>query len=355
MSLINLNGREFSKQDIQNNLIEEFLQSDFADAPLELSYICCFLKEWISEREYIEVNTSGSTGDPKAIRLSKKTMSNSARATLEYFSLKPASRVLLPLSASYIAGKMMIVRAIEGELDLYIIPPVSDPLRGVDREYDFVPLVPMQIESALVSGSIDNLRRIKKIIIGGAPVSSSLSKSLADYPTEAYTTYGMTETASHVAVSRLNKDGELEQYEALPGISFSTDDRGCLVISAPALCDDLLVTNDVVTLCDESHFKWKGRIDNVINSGGIKLHLETIESKIERFIGTPFFLVGEPDDRLGESMVLVIESPAYNEEEQNKLLNDISLCVRKYEVPKRIVYKKQLDRTASGKLKRRIN
>ncbi len=355
MVLIIINGKEFSKEDILKNKIEESLQNDFAEAPLELTYIDDFLKQWCGDSDYIEVKTSGSTGNPKTIRLSKRTMINSALATVRYFSLQKADKVLLPLSASYIAGKMMIVRAIVAGLRLDIIPPSSDPLKYINKQYDFAPFVPMQLECALRNGSISNISLVKKVIIGGAAVSASLAGKILEYESDIYTTYGMTETASHVAVSKLKIDGKDSFYEALPGVLFHTDDRGCLVIEAPDLCDDSLITNDIVEIYDDKHFIWKGRIDNVVNSGGVKLHIESIEAKIDGFINESFFLAGEKDKVLGESLVLVIESQSYCKEAEEILLSQLSSILGKYEMPKRIVYKKEFDKTDSGKVKRNLN
>lgn len=305
-----------------------------------------FLLDWASDSSTLEVFTSGSTGKPKKIILQKKHMVNSALATGAYFDLKPVHTALLCLPCSGIAGKMMLVRAMVLGLHLEYVEPASTPLQNSDNTYDFVAMVPLQVQN-----SLDKLSRIKTLIIGGAPVDAKLRSALKNCPTNCYETYGMTETITHIAVKRIKGDSA-NCFETLPNISISVDARGCLVIDAPKISDDKIVTNDVVELVGENQFKWLGRYDTIINSGGIKLIPEEIEKKLANIIHSRFFVAGLTDATLGQKLVLVVEE---SQVDSQKLLSKIKSLkgIQKYEVPKEVHALKPFIETKSGKIHRK--
>ncbi|MEN1785258.1 MAG: AMP-binding protein [Bacteroidota bacterium] len=305
-----------------------------------------FLLDWLSPSDFITTTTSGSTGNPKRIRLSKVHMKNSALATGAYFALEAGDKALLCLSANYIAGKMMLVRALVLGLSLDVIAPSSQPLEGLKSYYDFVAMVPLQVSSSLAQ-----LKQIKILIVGGAPITSTLRKQLYLITTSVYETYGMTETVSHIAVKPVNKEDTVG-FEILPQVEITQDHRGCLVIKAPQVASQTIFTNDIVALLDETHFSWLGRWDNVINSGGIKLFPEQIEEKLAPFIKQRFFVAGMPDKKLGDQMVLVIEGSAIP---VNKLLETIrvSRVLAKYEMPRTVFFKDCFIETETGKIRRK--
>ena len=139
--------------------------------------------------------------------------------------------------------------------------------------------------------SIEALDKVKKLIVG--EVLSDLEAQLQDLSVEAFATYGMTETISHVAVRRIN--GFARSRRSIPcfaDVKFSMDERGCLVIHAPKLCESDLGTNDLVELISPISFKWLGRYDFVINGGGIKLHPT---SKKTFPIPKNAFIIAEPE------------------------------------------------------------
>ena len=317
-----------------------------------LKDIGIFLLNWLDDKEYITVQTSGSTGKPKQIELLKEHMINSALATGEYFSCKENTKALLCLSANYIAGKMMLVRAMVLGWDIHLVSPISNPLENLTTSYDFCAMVPMQVEASLT-----NLHKVKKLIIGGAPISSMLYKELQKVTTNCYATYGMTETITHIAVKKVNNfstaisnDSEKSYFYILPNVSITQDDRDCLVINAPKVSNETIVTNDIVKLTSNSSFTWLGRYDNVINSGGVKIFPEQIEEKLSQLIEKRFFVAGIPDERLGKKLILVIES-------------DIRLCISKFdyekckltkfEIPKQVFELPKFIETASGKVQRK--
>nr|WP_250149187.1 AMP-binding protein [Flagellimonas sp. 389] len=310
-----------------------------------------FLLDWISDIPTVEVFTSGSTGKPKKITLQKEHMVNSANATGKYLDLKAGDTSLLCLPCESIAGKMMLVRAMVLGLELDYIEPSSTPLALLHKPYDFVALVPLQAKK-----SITQLSQINTIIIGGAPISSSLQKKLEQTDSAIFETYGMTETITHIAMKKIGKaqvrSSAVDTYfETLPNVTISKDDRDCLVINAPKVSDGIIVTNDIVELLDKSRFRWLGRLDSIINSGGIKLIPEQIEAKLAQVIGCRFFITGIADVSLGEKLVLFVESENI---EKSELLQKIEALedIGKYEIPKEIYAFPSFVETKSGKIDR---
>lgn len=297
-----------------------------------------FLLDWFDCKSYIEMETSGSTGVPKTISISKQAMVDSALATGDFFDLQPGNKALHCLPVKYVAGKMMLVRAMILGLDLEFVAPSSHPLDHNEIDFDFVAMVPLQAQN-----SISQLKKVKKLIIGGAAVNKTLEKQLLKLPTKVYETYGMTETITHIAARKLGE----KAFTVLPYVSVSFDDRNCLVIHAPRISPEVIITNDIVELVDENQFIFLGRMDNVINSGGIKLIPEQIEQKLSGKISQRFFIASKPDDELGEKVVLVIEG------EKRELVDSIYESLDKYEKPKEIIFIPKFLDTATGKILRK--
>ena len=303
-----------------------------------------FIEEWNNSHDYIIAHTSGSTGKPKEIHLLKSDMRLSAEATCRYFGIGPDSRLVLPLSPGYIAGKMMIVRALISGAELWIEEPSMSPLKRDYGIVDLLPVVPSQVTTLLQSPYITGVRNL---IVGGGALDPETEQKLAACQLKAYATYGMTETCSHVALRDITAGDE--HFHALPGISFKTDERECLVIEAPHYSFRSLTTNDTVELIDNSRFRWKGRYDNVINSGGVKLHPEEIEKKLSRFIDRPFYIAGRPSKLWGEEAVLYIEGCDID---RNYIMEKARSVLDRYSVPKDVIVVPNFSRTDSGKIKR---
>ncbi len=337
-----LNGIHFSENELAEvaySLIkegEEFEKS-----------IGDFILDWLSDAEEIAVKTSGSTAAPKTVYHSKQRMANSAMATANFFNLKPGQPVLLCLSAEYIAGKMMLVRAMTLGLDIDCINPESNPLANSRRPYEFVAMVPLQL-----ANSLKDLNKVNKLLVGGAPLSEDLKEALAPVDTTVYESYGMTETITHIALKKINHNPQdtTVAFETLPGVTIAADDRGCLIIEAPEIITSRLITNDMVELLSQSSFQWLGRYDNVINSGGIKLIPEQIEKKLGTVLESRFFVYGLPDDKLGNKLVLFVEGKT----DISKLRSDITSLktLSKYEVPKEILEISRFQETPTGKIDR---
>lgn len=334
-----------------------------------------FLQEWNSPSETLLVHTSGSTGKPKPMWVEKQRMLNSAHITCDFLGLRPGDSALLCMSLDYIAGKMMVVRSIERKLRLFSVKPSGHPLsdeslaKMVEMDFDFVAMVPMQVYNTLqVPQERERLSRIKHLIIGGGAIDDTLAEELRSLPGAVWSTYGMTETLSHIALRRLNGEEASEWYQPFDSVGVSLNSDGCLVIDAPLVCSEPLVTNDIAEIKQQetsSHssdassslktssphvlFRIKGRKDNVICSGGIKIQIEEVENLLRQHLDAPFLLAKKKDEKFGEIAVLVTES--------GDLEGVEAICrqvLPKYWVPRQYLHFDQLPMTETGKPKRAI-
>ena len=327
-----LNGFQLSREDLCRVAYSFIKEGEDFEKP-----VGDFLLDWFDGKDYIEMQTSGTTGIPKILSVSKQAMVNSALATGDFFDLNPGNTALHCLPVKYVAGKMMLVRAMILGLDLEFVAPSSHPMLNDENEYDFIAMVPLQAQNSLME-----LKKVKKLIVGGAKINIALEKALMKLKTEVWETFGMTETITHIAAKRI----EEKAFTVLPNVTISYDDNNCLVIHAPRISDDIIYTNDIVELVNENQFVFLGRMDNVINSGGIKLIPEQIEEKLASKIHTRYFISSKEDKELGEKVVLVIES------EKQDLDENLFEELGKYEKPKEIIFIPKFKETASGKVMR---
>mgnify|MGYP002765587271 FL=1 len=328
-----------------------------------------FLSEWNNDSDRVLVHTSGSTGKPKPMRVEKKRMLNSARITCDFLGLKPGDSALLCMSLDYIAGKMVVVRSIERHLHLISVPPSGHPLKDVDEEITFAAMVPMQVYNTLqVPEERERLTHIRHLIIGGGAIDAALEQELQSLPGDIaiWSTYGMTETLSHIALRRINGDEASEWYQPFDSVHISQTEEGCLVIDAPQVCAETLVTNDIVEIepyiynkVEKLRFRIKGRKDNVICSGGIKIQIEEVEAFLKPHLEKPFMLAKKKDGKFGEIAVLLSEDEDIKKVEATvrRLLSDESEKSSdhkkyKYWIPKEFRYVEHLPLTETGKPKR---
>ncbi len=342
--IIKINGNSFDQNQLIN-VCKDYIALNRKDY---YSEVYSFILKWFDDKDYIYLKTSGTTGSPKTISLKKIHLINSAIATSRYFGLDSSMNLLLCLPVTFIAGIMMIVRAFVNKCNLIIEEPKSNPFIDVNETIHFTAITPFQLFH-----SIDTIRskEIRNIIVGGSEISAYLEGKVSELKTNVYATYGMTETCSHVAIRSVNNPSNSDVYLAMDNITFSTDDQKCLIIHAPLISDNPIYTNDCVELIDKKRFRWLGRRDNIINSGGLKISPEWIEKKISTVLKYDYFISSIPDDALGEKVVLVVEnSTIINKDEEFLNLKNI---LSKYEMPKDIVYVDKIIRSENGKILRK--
>jgi O-succinylbenzoic acid--CoA ligase len=304
-----------------------------------------FLAEWWSDSPGIELHTSGSTGAPKRMIATREAMRASAEASCRFFGLKPGTTALLCLPLQYIAGRMMVVRAMVGGLNLITTEPSSTPLAELHTEIDFAPMVPMQVATTLTRETgRQQLGRIRTLLLGGGFVDSSLEEQLQDLPCRVFTSYGMTETLSHIALRAANGPQRSAFYTPLPGVGVALSAAGTLQLNVPYLGIQDLVTNDLAELTPDGNFRILGRADAVINSGGVKIQAENIEQELRRLTGLQVLALPLPHPVLGQCVALLWEGPA----DAAAALHAACASLPRYHRP-HAVYHATLPRTTSGK------
>ncbi|HNR73338.1 MAG TPA: AMP-binding protein [Cyclobacteriaceae bacterium] len=316
-----------------------------------------FCNEWLTGKTDFQLQTSGSTGIPKQICATREQLKASARITAHYLNLKPEQTALVCLDITFIAGRMMLVRALEVGMNIIVTPPEANPLQVLADEIpvDFAALVPYQVEAILKSPQRKKLNTITNVIIGGAPLPAQTKVELKAFTNNTYATYGMTETLTHIAMQKLSGHTE-DTFHVLPGFKIEKDDRGCLSIQAAHLGSEPIVTNDLVELIGNDQFKWLGRIDGVINTGGIKIIPEKIESVIALSfknlqIPNRFIIAGLPHAQLGESVALIIEG-TITKAQTESLKQTLGQTLTRYENPKSFYLVDRFVETRTGKINR---
>ncbi|XOV68149.1 MAG: AMP-binding protein [Fluviicola sp.] len=302
-----------------------------------------FVEQWNNSDDFFQVKTSGSTGKPKTIHILKSHARASANMTGSFLGLYKNLNALLCLSPETIAGKMMIVRALEWKLHLHVVAPSSDPFENIKKRMHFVAMVPYQVLRTIENSS-EKFHEHMQLIIGGGPIAPTLEKQIQALPCTAYHTFGMTETISHIALRNISLQSK--RFRLLTGVTAKIV-HGKMHITAPHLGVKDLVTNDSVEFYGDREFEWRGRLDFVINSGGIKIHPEEVEDKLSQLFDVPFFVVGIPDDQLGEKLVLCLESAPFPISKK-----ELETLLPKYHVPRSVFFFPEFVYTKSGKINR---
>lgn len=347
---INIDGKYFNRE----GLID-FSKSKLENpkTPAWQKSIFSFLLLWLNDEDHIIVKTSGSTGTPKPIRIKKQHMVNSALKTGAYLGLKKSDVALLCLSADYIAGKMMLVRSMVLELDLMMVKPSANPLENNNENFDFAAMVPMQVYTILEEDDgIEKLNRIQNLIIGGAAVPAALKQKIKSLGNHTFSTYGMTETITHIAMEKLNGPEADGFLRLLPGIKIKPNPEKRLIISAPDISDEMIITNDLAEIREDGSFRILGRADNIIISGGLKIIPEIIEKKIEPLIDERFVISSLPDEKLGKKLVLVIEDQTWTHEKTDALQQSMTEILHPFENPKQIIFITKIPETSNQKTDR---
>lgn len=302
-----------------------------------------FLAEWYSPRPLMKVYTSGSTGTPKELWAEKERMVNSARQTVSFLGLNAGDKALLCMPLHYIAGKMVVVRSIVAKLNLMTVTPCGRPLQDVTEIPDFAAMTPMQVFNSIQHPEDrEKLEQIRHLIIGGGAIDRNMAEELKSFPNAVWSTYGMTETLSHIALRRLNGKAASEWYTPFDNVFLGLSDEGTLIISAPSVNPETLVTNDIAEFNTEGQFRILGRNDNTINTGGVKVQIEQVEENLSRYLPERSYMITSvQDSKLGEKIVMLISSEMDTEYAVNEL--------PRYWRPKHIIHIPELPFTGNGK------
>lgn len=355
-----LDDKSFSASDIKDSFAS-YVQEHYGTESFEYS-LAMFLKEWFNDSPLIQVKTSGSTGKPKVMMVEKTKMINSACMTLSFLGLKHPDSALLCMPLEYIAGKMLVVRALVGGLKLILVPPCSNPIAAIsDSEVlNFAAMIPMQVSSALKDSSHEQrLKAIEHLIIGGGAVDDALASKLKSFPHNVYSTYGMTETLSHIALRRLSGQQASSFYSVFTGVKVYPSAEQTLTIEAPLVNNETLITNDIVEFNDQGQFRVLGRKDNVINSGGVKLQIEELEQWLKdrqadlddsysRLKNCSLLISSRPDPKFG-SIVVMLYATLDNQELSPNELEVLFDKMPKYWHPKAIVKVEAIPLTGTNK------
>lgn len=323
-----------------------------------------FIEQWNSDSSTIEVMTSGSTGTPKRMMAEKSRMLSSARITCDFLGLKQGDTALLCLPLDYIAGKMMVVRSLERGLRLLNVEPTSEPLKsfaeaslnGEKVTIDFAAMIPMQVIRSMEDPvQCEILKGIRHLIIGGGAIDAPLANALKGFPNAVWSTYGMTETLSHIALRRLSGRDATLWYTPFSGVNLSLSPQGTLMIEAPKVCPEPLVTNDIAEFDGKGRFRILGRTDNTINTGGVKVQAEEVERLLTELLpqnlAETFAITSRLDSLLGSRVVLVVSETAYS---HSKSLFEAAIATfPKYWQPKQIITVEHLPLTPNGKINRK--
>lgn len=332
-----LNSNNYNKKELLY-----FASCNIQNNDVDLYDLSVFILEIFNIESYVLCKTSGSTGIPKDIKLEKSSLLSSVYMTRDYFNLKPNQSAVSFLPMNFIAGKMMLLRSMVIGLDLQLFNPTSNPSELIDKNYFFSAMTPMQAYN-----SISKLKFINTLILGGTDVSNSLRSRILSKIDTYYETYGMTETASHIAIKKVSKNNQLiTNFKVLDGVTISKNSNNCLTIEAPAISSNIIITNDIVEIISTNEFSVIGRKDNIINSGGVKLVPEEIERKLSKYIYKNFIISSIKDEILGDKVILIIESEKY------KLKKEVFNYLNKFEKPKQIYFISKFIYTKSNKIDR---
>lgn len=340
-----LEGKRYTAHNL--HLLKEISEKE--NTSLQLLYN--FLQDWFNDSPFMTVQTSGSTGIPKILKVRKEQMMQSARLTCEFLNLQAGDTALLCMNLRYIGAMMVVVRSLVAGLNLIVRPASRHPLSDIEQPLSFAAMVPLQVYNTLqVPEEKEKLKQTDILIIGGGAIDETLEAEITQLPRAIYSTYGMTETLSHIALRRLNGESASEYYYPFPSVKLSLSPEDTLVIEAPLVCDEILQTNDIARIYPDGSFTILGRKDNVINSGGIKIQAEEIEKLLRPFIPVPFVITSVPDARLGQAVTLLLESEVNKQELKDKLQTVLPPYYRPQHIL--IIGQGSIPQTGNGKIKR---
>ena len=352
---ITINGKTYTANDARATMKSPSrLQALFREQAGEGSFLTAladFLAEWFDDTDTVKVHTSGSTGTPKELHVEKRRMMNSAMLTVSFLHLKRGDTALLCMPLQYIAGKMVVVRALVAGLDLIPVTPCGHPLQGIDQPLAFGACIPMQVYNSMQDPiERGRLESIRHLIIGGGAIDPDMGEALKTFPNDVWSTYGMTETLSHIALRKLNGPDASEWYTPFEHVTLSQSEEGTLIIDAPLVCPERLITNDIIQLNEAGQFRIIGRKDNTINTGGVKVQIEQVENALKPLLPLPFFITSAPDVKFGERVVLLVQTPSASlSDKEEEAIGKAIGQLPPYWRPKQTVPVNALPLTGTGK------
>ena len=339
LSHITIHDREYSKKEILGMTIT---------GDTHLDEVFLFLKNWFDKSEEISVQTSGSTGKPKLISIPKRSFVESAKNTCEFLKLDSKTKALLCIPVKYIGGKMMVIRALFSGYNLMVQEPSSNPLKNFSKEVDFIAITTYQA-FCIGADNAKELENIKNVIIGGGKISNLFVEIISKHKNNIYSTFGMTETVSHIGLKKLNGEDKSDSFSIFPAYKISKSEDNCLIIDCTTLSNSSIHTNDIVEIITKQKFRWLGRKDNTINSGGIKIHPEEIEEKLSPFLlGMEYYVSSFPDEQFGNKLILKIKK--FDTPTIKVYLSFINTKLDKHKTIKEIVYVDDFEYTETGKI-----
>lgn len=363
-----IEGKEYRKENIPG--LMQYYIKEYGEDSFHCS-LAAFLEEWFNDSPLVKVHTSGSTGTPKELWVEKQRMINSAVMTLSFLGLKKSDKALLCMPMKYIAGKMVVVRSLVAGLDIIPVVPCGRPMQNINIIPEFAAMIPMQVFNSLQNEEDkEKLSQIKNLIIGGGAIDENLSLQLSKFPNPVWSTYGMTETLSHIALRRISGEKASKWYTPFEYVKLSSSEEGALIIDAPLVSKEKLYTNDIVEFNSFGQFTITGRKDNIINTGGVKVQIEKVEEELKKTMpDLKFMITSVPDEKFGERIILLLENKNMNydgtdyknisidsekcqtenkKQKENKIIEAIS-TLPKFWRPKNIIYTDNIPLTETGK------
>lgn len=332
-----------------------------------------------AESAALLIPTSGSTGTPRLVELSRRALLASAAASAQNLGWEPDDTWLLCLPLAHTGGLSIVTRCLLARRTLLLFEPGNAGLtarlpelqRALERA-TLVSLVP-SVLSALLDASPAPPARLRAVLLGGAACTPALAERAHAGRWPLLTSYGLTETASQVVTRRYAerfaplpvRSGVVSSGHPLPGVELSLrEGQLCLRAgslftryvgsSAPPLHDDWLVTSDLGELGPGGELYVRGRSDDVIISGGENVDPLEVEAALLQLPGVSGACVaGTRSARFGAivSALLVSREPAYCD--PARLAELLSDRLARHKLPRRALIAESLPLTLSGKVDRR--
>ncbi|HVM20641.1 MAG TPA: AMP-binding protein [Egibacteraceae bacterium] len=307
----------------------------------------------VADGTALVVATSGSTGAPRSVVLSRSAVEASARASLRRIEVADSDRWLCCLPLHHIAGLQVVVRSrLMGAAP--VVLPRFDPVEiAARRDASLIALVPTMLRR-LLAARVD-LSHLRTVLLGGAPAPRWLLAEARAAGLTVVQTYGMTETSGGCV------------YDGVPlgGVEVRLDDAGRIHVRGPVLFDgyrfgdrrDVLAggwlrTADLGRLTG-GRLVVEGRADDVIITGGENVAADAVADLLERHPAVAeAAVVGRPDPEWGEVVIAVVVPHGTTPPSLPELRDFVGAAMGRHAAPRDLVVVTALPRLANGKLDR---